>query len=396
MSTATLLTAAPQLSRFDAHQWVLRCPSGHDLLINEATAKLVRLLDGAPSLEVGRQRFNTDFAHSLSLGEFQELVQGQLGGYQLLQQDNVATRAAVTGPIRHRIEFLPGRWAGWLAQPLSRLYAPRLFWPMLAGLSIGLLSLYQVQPVLTQLPAAGWGLALFYLSVPVHELGHIAACRRAGVSHGGIGVGIYYFFPLLYADISGIWHASRQQRLIANLGGIFSQLLYAGLLAGVGILLHQGVAVAVAEVVAVSAAWQLNPFLQHDGYWILSDVSNTPNLLGRSQQLRTRLTEPNLLRRLQSRPLTTWLRDPRIWVLAYGLLNSLLLGLLVGYALLNSRRVLPVLPELAHTILSKLHQGNLTLADFPSKALTVLAVYGWLLRMAVGRILRTRRRPPVG
>ncbi|RZJ93090.1 MAG: hypothetical protein EOO60_06015 [Hymenobacter sp.] len=99
------------------------------------------------------------------------------------------------------------------------------------------------------------------------------------------------------------------------------------------------------------------------------------------------------MRRLRARPLGAWLRDPRAWILGYGLLNTLVLLMLIGYALFNSRQVLPLLPGLAHMILTKLFQGTLTLADFPGKALTVLAIYGWLLRIGVGRVLRARKRP---
>ncbi|QKG59107.1 hypothetical protein GKZ68_20715 (plasmid) [Hymenobacter sp. BRD128] len=372
---------------------MLHCPSGHDLLLNQATVDLLYLLDGAPTLAAARQQFNSRFEATLSQPEFEGLLGRQLGGYQVLALDEEPARAAITGPLHHRLELIPTRVAGWLASPLTKLYHPAVFWPVLTGLSLALLTLVQVEPVPNTVPTTAGAVALFYFSVPVHELGHIAACRRAGARHGGIGVGVYYFFPLLYADITGIWQAAPHARLVANLGGIFSQLLYAGGLAGAGLLLHQADVLLVAEAVAISAAWQLNPFLQHDGYWVLSDLSHTPNLLSRARDLRRTLLSRAGLRRAWARPLAERLRDRRAWVLLYGLLNTSLLLTLLAYALYHSRQVLPQLPALGHTIVSKLFQGTLTLADLPGQALTVLAVYGWLLRKAAGRVLRARRRP---
>lgn len=392
MSTYGLLTAAPQLTRYDHRQWVLHCPSGHNVLLNEAMAELLRLLAAAPDITTGWARFNVRFESELTLTEFEGLLTTRLGGYQLLQQDTSFVRPAATGPIHHQLELLSSRWAGWLAAPLTKLYKPEVFWPLLLGVGGSLACLCQYQPALTTWSASGWGLVLFYGSVPVHELGHIAACRRAGVAHGGIGVGLYYFFPLLYADISGVWQAPRHQRIIANLGGILSQLLYAGGLASAGLVLHQGVLLLVAQAVALSAAWQLNPFLQHDGYWVLSDLSNTPNLLSRSKKLRQLLLTRQGLRRLRERPLRERARDPRSWVLFYGLLNTVLLVGLMSYALASSGQVLHQLPGLAHTLLTKLSEGTLTLADFPVQLLTVLAIYGWLLRTVMARVLRAR--PP--
>src|SRR5262249_6811358 len=63
-------------------------------------------------------------------------------------------------------------------------------------------------------------LLLVLLSFPLHELGHVSACRRYGISAGKIGAGLYLFLPVMYADLSSIWALPRRQRLAVNLGGV--------------------------------------------------------------------------------------------------------------------------------------------------------------------------------
>ncbi len=46
---------------------------------------------------------------------------------------------------------------------------------------------------------------LFVASSCFHELGHASACRHYGVSHGGVGVGLYLSFPVFYTDVTDTW-----------------------------------------------------------------------------------------------------------------------------------------------------------------------------------------------
>lgn len=378
-----LLSVPPHLTRFDHRRWVLQCPSGHQLLLNEAGAELLQLVAQAPSFLEGCARFNVKYATCLTPAEFEQLVQRQFGGYRLLANEQQAQRPAAASPIRFRVQLLSARWAGRLAAPLAVLCSPAIFWPLLAALGAGLAIGYLVAPPATWLPGGTDLVGVFYLSILVHELGHIAACRRAGLAHGSVGVGFYLLLPVFYADVTAIWQGTRHQRIIANLAGIFTQLLYAAAVAGVGLLLHAPAWLLSAQAIALLALWQLNPFVRHDGYWLLADLTNTPNLLDEARRVRQRVLSPQLLPALRAGTLAELIGPANAWLLVYGLLNSAVVFCFMALLLWRAGPGILQLPRLLDTLLSKLLAGTLTKQDFTSNTLTVLAFYGVLIRWLI-------------
>jgi putative peptide zinc metalloprotease protein len=129
---------------------------------------------------------------------------------------------------------------------------------------------------------------LFYANMPIHEFGHIAACRNSGLKHGGVGFGFYFIMPVMYADITNIWLANKERRIIANMGGIFSELLYASVLVIIYLLTQNPIFYIAGLSIALFVVFELNPFVRFDGYWILSDLTNTPNLLQKSKTVLTK------------------------------------------------------------------------------------------------------------
>lgn len=129
----------------------------------------------------------------------------------------------------------------------------------------------------------GWmqlalALALTAAGVFVHELGHLAACVRHGASHGGVGVGLYWCFPTFYSEVHGAWLLGRWQRAAVDAGGVYLQ-------GGFVLLLGLAFLATRSPAVLGAIAWShllmlhtLNPVLKFDGYWLLTDLTGTPNL----------------------------------------------------------------------------------------------------------------------
>jgi putative peptide zinc metalloprotease protein len=109
----------------------------------------------------------------------------------------------------------------------------------------------------------------------VHEVGHIAACRKFGIDHGEIGFGFYLIFPVVYADVTKIWTLDKHKRTIANLGGIYLELVYASILTAIYLYTAEMVFLVASVFVFIKALTELNPFIRYDGYWVLSDLTNT-------------------------------------------------------------------------------------------------------------------------
>jgi putative peptide zinc metalloprotease protein len=387
-----LLSGPPRLTRFDRSRWVLQCPSGHQVLLNEAGAELLHLVAEAPTFLAGCAHFNTRFATALTPGEFQSLVQSKFGGYRLLAGEQQPQRPAPTTPIRFKLQLLSPRWAGALARPLVGLFTPPIFWPLLVALSVALVSGYALAPAAFSLPSGAGLVGIFYVSILLHELGHIAACRRAGLAHGGIGVGFYLLMPVFYANISAIWQGSRHQRIIANLGGIYTQLLFAAAVASVGLVAHAPAWLLSAQVVALSALWQLNPFVRHDGYWLLADLTNTPNLLDQARRVRQRVLSPQLWPALRTGKVGELIGPGAGWLLTYGLVNAAVVFTFMGLLFWHAAPSILQLPSLVYTLLQKLVAGTLTKEDFHAKQLTVLVFYGILIRWLIPYVRQAAHR----
>lgn len=130
-----------------------------------------------------------------------------------------------------------------------------------------------------------WLYFILLFSYITHELGHASASYRYGIPVKKVGMGLYFIFPVFFADISKAWGLSVNKRTVINLGGIYFQLLY---LAGVALYASytdSHIATYAIYVILNSIIISLSPFLRFDGYWIYSDVFKLPNLRNQSKQL---------------------------------------------------------------------------------------------------------------
>lgn len=392
-----MLTDLTLLRPFDATRWVIAAPGGRHLLVNASSADLYRLLAQTDSLDDARVAFNTRFGQDLAPAAFVAFVEAQFGGYELLHGDAVAVRPRLPVPeLRLRIELIPARAAARLSAWLRPFYAPRAFWASSALFAVALVAGHALAgPV--QLPTGSqfWvALPLVYASMVVHEFGHVAATRRAGVEHGGIGVGLYaYLFPVLYADVTGIWLANKQERIIANLAGIHAQLLYAAVMAGGFLLSGYAPLRFVAATVSIAALWQFNPFVRHDGYWLLSDLTSTPNLLPQANTVVRESLSGAGVRRLVASRGRSLLHAPRVALFTYGVLNTALLVFFICYTVWHHLGLVVAFPSVILTLLGKLLHGTLQGADVNQSQFVVLALYLVLARYVLALARKWWQRP---
>ena len=144
-------------------------------------------------------------------------------------------------------------------------------------------------------------LPLLYLGFVIakifHEFGHAFACKTFGrrTGSGGevhtMGIMFLVFTPLPYVDASSAWaFRSKWQRVLVGSGGMLVELAIAAVAAivwantnptwTIHILAHNIIFVAGISTLLFNA----NPLLRFDGYYILSDVLEIPNLAQRSRQ----------------------------------------------------------------------------------------------------------------
>lgn len=127
---------------------------------------------------------------------------------------------------------------------------------------------------------AVYGIVL--LTAFFHELGHSSACAHFAAKHGDIGIALYLFFPVLYADVSDVWNLDRRQRVIVDAAGIYFQMLCVPVLCLIYFLSANTIVLCAIYATYLTIVTALNPFLRFDGYWLVSDFFGVANLRKKS------------------------------------------------------------------------------------------------------------------
>jgi putative peptide zinc metalloprotease protein len=118
----------------------------------------------------------------------------------------------------------------------------------------------------------------------LHEFGHALTCRRCGGECHEIGVMLLVLTPCLYCDVSDSWLLpSKWQRAAIAAGGMYVEVMLASLAALVWAHTIPGTLHYLAlQVMLICSASTLlfngNPLARYDGYYILTDLVNIPNL----------------------------------------------------------------------------------------------------------------------
>ena len=135
-----------------------------------------------------------------------------------------------------------------------------------------------------------FGLALVIAKI-AHELGHAFTAKLYGCRVPEMGIAFLVLWPMLYTDTNETWKlASRPQRLKVAAAGVIVELAIAAIATLAWSLLPPGEIRNIAFVMATttwisSLAINCSPFMRFDGYYLLSDWWEIPNLHERSFQL---------------------------------------------------------------------------------------------------------------
>ncbi len=161
----------------------------------------------------------------------------------------------------------------------------------------------------------------------LHELGHALVCKRFGGECHQIGPMLLVFTPALYCDTSDSWMLpSRWQRAAVGLAGMGTEVLISMIAAFVWMgtapgLIHY-VAMNVMVVCSISTLlFNANPLLRYDGYYVLSDLCDVPNLAEESRNLLAS-TLNRFFFGIDEGPFATRSSSARFWMLTYAALAA--------------------------------------------------------------------------
>ena len=345
---------------FRGDMWhVIQDPSSNQFFrLNEAAYRFVALLDGrrnvAEAWKIASEQLGDD---APTQGEAIQLL-GQLYTSNLLAGDMPPDAEGLFKRYRKRVtrevqsylmnilfiriplfdpERLLDRTVGFFGAVFSA-------WGTILWLGLILTGLYFLAGRTDELTKGAQGLLsperlpLLYLSFViikvVHEFGHAFACKKFGRDSGSggevhiMGIMFLVFTPLPYVDASSSWALrSKWHRTVVGAGGMFVEMAIAALAAIVWARTAEGttahaVAYNLMFVGSVSTIlFNGNPLLRYDGYYMLSDLLEIPNLQQRSRDYLYYLVKRYVwgVRKPRS-PAHT--RGERVWLFFYAIFST--------------------------------------------------------------------------
>lgn len=189
----------------------------------------------------------------------------------------------------------PDRWLTRLSPHLSFFYSPFFFRLTVLVALLGVIGVYRdwqhfsstLVDMLTWQGLLAYGLTLAAVKV-LHELGHGFTAKRHGCRVPAMGVAFLVLWPVAYTDTNDAWKLQqRRQRLQIAGAGIATELIIAAWATFAWLILPEGTPRSVAFLLSTTT-WvstlviNASPFMRFDGYFLLSDYLQIPNLHARS------------------------------------------------------------------------------------------------------------------
>jgi putative peptide zinc metalloprotease protein len=302
--------------------WVIKDPVGLNYFrFQEEEFTILQWLDGHTSLDEIKRRFEKQFApQKIGLDELGRLIgtlhrsgmviadlPGQ--GPQLLKRRKENTRRQRIGKYTNilAIRFKgidPERILNWMLPYVRWFFTPwAAAFCILFGLSAVLLVAVQFDVFRSKLPtfhqffaAENWIWLMVAMGVTkvIHEFGHGLSCKHFGGECHEMGVMFLVFTPCLYCNVSDSWMLpSKWQRAFIGAAGMYVELVIASIATYVWWFSEPGLlnqlALSTMFVCSVSTVlFNANPLMRYDGYYILSDLTEIPNLRQKASTILSR------------------------------------------------------------------------------------------------------------
>jgi multidrug efflux pump subunit AcrA (membrane-fusion protein) len=281
--------------------------------LGEQEAFLLACLDGRQTAEEVRAAFAERFGESLSAEELAEFLEAARAQGFLQQQEASGPAPAAPPPTLGPAPFLPmpaacqrllfwrkkffdpDRLFGRL-EPHIRFFWTRGFLALSAGcivLAAGLVWANRDQMASSLAGALRWETVLWaWLALAavtaLHESAHGLTCKHHGGEVHEVGFLLLFFMPCFYCNVSDAWlFKEKSKRLWVTFAGGYFELFVWSLAVFVWRLTLPGtmphyLAVVVLSACGVQTLFNFNPLLKLDGYYLLSDWAEVPNLYQRS------------------------------------------------------------------------------------------------------------------
>jgi multidrug resistance efflux pump len=283
--------------------FVLKDPlTGRFFRFREAELFITQQLDGGTPFEVIGRKVEERFGQPISTDSLKLFVDrlqrlGLLESATAVGQQSRAEPGRIRGDVFYlRFKaFDPDRFLNWLSPYVRFCFTPAFLFcsAVLILFTIGLTvvnwdeitrdlsRLYRVETLILV-----W--FTIFIVTTLHEFAHGLTCKRFGGEVHELGFMLLFFQPAFYCNVSDAWlFPEKAKRLWVSFAGAYFEVFLWALATVAWRVTNpetwvSSVALVVMGTSAIRSLFNLNPLIKLDGYYLLSDALEVPNLRARA------------------------------------------------------------------------------------------------------------------
>lgn len=196
--------------------------------------------------------------------------------------------------------FDPDELFGRMAKPIWWMWTKTTFWVSMVIIALAVIVFFRHVERLEHAVANLFSFHNVILMIvttfvlkSIHELGHGLTCKHFGGEVHEVGAMMLVFQPYFFVNVSDSWTMpNRMHRVWVSFAGIYVELIFAALATFFWAIVQPGAlrdflfnVIFIASVNTV--VFNANPLMRFDGYYIMMDLLEVPNLQAKSRALIT-------------------------------------------------------------------------------------------------------------
>lgn len=258
--------------------YILSFSDQHHVKIDENAKQIIDLFDGKNRLKDIEQKLE-NIGIVITEEELKRIVKDILIGKAMLEGTQY-TKKKGNSMLWLKVPIIDSYKLRGIFNILKcAFYKGMLIAGMISIILCGIISVYAILNHSFNSDINSVKIMLFsYLSMIIHEFGHVAAAYRYNISVGKIGIGMYMLYPVMYVDMTNAWRLQSRQRVLVDIGGMYFQALTILPLTIIGLISGDIFYFICNIYILAMSVYNLFPFLKLDGYWLFCDYFEINNI----------------------------------------------------------------------------------------------------------------------
>ncbi len=264
----------------------------HQLRINSISKSVLEKINGNNSIDAIAKEVSESLSIVVDSNYIYDFLYNKLYAYGFIDNNSEAPKRKTANYLSIKLTLIPAKIVMFFGKLFSFLFnnflAFTLIFSILFTFSIINVAYFFSTHAYQDIAISDQNFLLYILLSFIicifHEIGHASSLVCFEKKPGDIGLGFYIFYPVFYCDVSEAWFLKKKQRVIVSLAGIYFELIWGLVFSILSFFTENILFILLSSSVLVRMIVNLNPFSRFDGYWILSDIMNKPNLQADSRK----------------------------------------------------------------------------------------------------------------